>query len=98
MTPKCSARKPSRADAGNLVMSVPRMWILPICGATIPQIRLRKVDFPLPDGPIRRMRLAAGSEKESIVRVKALLPGHAKRTPDMRMTLGVSAPDLAVAA
>src|SRR5215831_19363834 len=97
MMPKCSARKPSRADAGSLVMSVPRMSISPICGATMPQIRLRNVDFPLPDGPIRRMRLAVGSEKASTAMEKASRPGQTKRTPDIRMTCGVSARDLAVA-
>ena len=64
----------------------------------MPQIRLRKVDLPLPDGPISRMRLAVGKAKLSTVREKGLRPGQAKRTPDMAMTFGVSVGGLAVAA
>src|ERR1043166_4820636 len=98
MMPKCSARKPSRADAGSLVISVPRISICPDCGATMPQIRLRKVDLPLPDGPISRMRLAVGKAKLSTASEKALRPGQTKRTSDMAMTSGVSARGLEVAA
>src|SRR5436190_10466815 len=98
MMPKCSARKPSRADAGSLVISVPRISICPDCGATMPQIRLRKVDLPLPDGPISRMRLAVGRAKLSTASEKALRPGQTKRTSDMAMTSCVAARGMKVAA
>jgi hypothetical protein len=72
--------------------------MLPVCGATMPQIWLRKVDLPPPDGPIRRMRFPAGKAKLSTAIEKVLRPGQAKLTPDMAMMSGVSARGLAVAA
>src|SRR5581483_5540694 len=86
MMPKCSARKPSRAEAGSLVMSVPRMWIAPTCGATMPQMRLRNVDLPLPEGPTSSTRLPRASAKLSTASEKEVRPGQAKRTPDRRIT------------
>ena len=60
----------------------------PACGATMPQMRLRNVDLPLPEGPISRIRLPVGRLKRPTVREKALRPGQVKSTPDMETTSG----------
>ena len=86
--PMCSARKRSRAALDNCVISVPMSSILPLSGWAMPQRRLSRVDFPLPEGPSNRVRVPFSSEKDSIEILNDRSPGQAKETPDILMMPG----------
>ena len=64
-------------------ISVPSTSMTPCCGAAIPASKLRKVDLPLPDGPISKRRSPLFKEKPSIDSVKAFRPGQVNRTSDI---------------
>ncbi len=64
--------------------------MLPACGVTIPASRLRKVDLPLPDGPISSRRSPSCKVKSSMASRKLSRLGQAKRTPDIETMSGAA--------
>ena len=76
-------------DLQGLVELAVNEWLTPCCGVIVPASKLRKVDLPLPDGPISRRRSPVFKEKPSMESVKAFRPGQVNRTSAI-LTIGAA--------
>jgi hypothetical protein len=52
MNPTLEARQPASSVSERVVISVPPIFISPLSGLSMPAMRLRRVVFPDPEGPM----------------------------------------------